>query len=128
MYMFDDFFMSIMSALGINANLGAVLFFLCLGASASVVQMARQGVRLKMHADHFDVLDKTHTESLKQSSKALEQSSYTKGSVDTLFLLLGDDFKALIKGSALMEEINGNSSESSEPASDSSLHDRKLSA
>ena len=48
------------------------------------VMLAKFNTRLNMHADHFDVLDDTHTESLKQSSKALENSAYAKGAVDTI--------------------------------------------
>lgn len=47
-------------------------------------RLSRVEIRLKMHADHFDVLDETHSQATKDSSKALENSSYAKGSVDTL--------------------------------------------
>ena len=112
--------MNVAGALGINGNLAALIFFLCLGAGATIIKVARMDTRQEMHADHFDVLDKTHTESLRQSSKALEQSAYTKGSIDTLFLLLGDSFKEMINGSGLDHgDVSENSSESSEPSSGS---------
>lgn len=99
MAIFENFALSIMSSLGINGNLAVLLLLLMIGAGLSIIQMARQGVRLKMHADHFDVLDKIQVESLRQSSKSLEQSAYTKGMLDGIFIKEG--LHELIEGSGL---------------------------
>lgn len=47
-------------------------------------RISKVEVRLNMHADHFDVLDETHSQSTKDSSKALENSAYARGVVETL--------------------------------------------
>lgn len=47
-------------------------------------RISRMEIRMNMHADHFNVLDETHSQATKDSSKALEHASYAKGCVDTI--------------------------------------------
>ena len=82
MEILSEFVISVTSALGINENMAILLFFLFMGAFYSLIRQSKQEVRLNMHADHFDVLDKTHSEALSQSSTALRDAAYAKGYVD----------------------------------------------
>ena len=75
--------------LGINIEPydALLLIGLCFVGYISVL-IAHLKTRLQMHADHFDVLDDTHTESLKQSSRALELAADANGSVRTILSIL----------------------------------------
>ena len=50
--------------------------------------MGMMNVRLKMHADHFEVLDDTHSRAQKDASTALRDASNAKGSVDTFMSMI----------------------------------------
>jgi serine/threonine protein kinase HipA of HipAB toxin-antitoxin module len=104
MTLFEKFSFDIISALGINGNLAILIIFLCFGAAATIYKVGKMATRQDMHADHFNVLDKTHTESLRQSSKALEQAAYTKGMLDGI--LLDSPLKDTVKACGLLHEKN----------------------
>lgn len=53
------------------------------------VTLAKFNTRINMHADHFDELDKQRAEARRDTSKALENSGYAKGCVDTLIKFAG---------------------------------------
>ena len=53
-----------------------------------VMRVGMMNVRLKMHADHFNVLDDTHSQAQKDASTALENASEAKGSVNTVIALI----------------------------------------
>lgn len=82
MNVINEFLLNIMDALGINANLAMLILILVLGAGFTVIIVAGMRVRQNMHADHFDVLDSTHSHALKISIKALEHATYTRGLLD----------------------------------------------
>lgn len=71
---------------GIVRGLAIVLMILIMGAGSSLVIMVGLVVRVRMHADHFDVNDRNIDRAKDLSMKALdvaiqatEQSHYTKG-------------------------------------------------
>ena len=89
-------FISVFDWLGITlAPYDALLFigisfvsFVVLKLNKMSKSVLKMSVRMDMHADHFDVLDETHSQSTKDSSKALENASEAKGKVDTLISIL----------------------------------------
>lgn len=54
----------------------------------SVMRIGMMNVRLKMHADHFNVLDVTHSQAQKDASRALENSSRADERSNTILRIL----------------------------------------
>jgi len=79
----------LVQAFDIGRGLAIVLMVLLFGAGSSLIILAMLTVRVRMHASHFDVIDrnmddanKLSLEAIRQSNEAGNKASYAQGLID----------------------------------------------
>lgn len=84
-----DSVLSLLDVMGIEDPQVSKLLAISLALNLyCVMRVGMMNVRLKMHADHFNVLDDTHSQAQKDASRALENSSRADGRSSTLLALM----------------------------------------
>ena len=81
----------LMQAFAIQRALAIVLTLLCIGAGSTTILVIGLLVRIKMHADHFDVNDKNidrandlSIEAIRHANSATRDAAYTRGQMSMI--------------------------------------------